>query len=117
MAKHTYNWSKAELNENVSEFMAGERDSVSPYQSPDLSSRLMRERPEEISAAEYYDIKKLFEYLIKENKDHKDSIKEQNKVLRDSITSINVDIRDKMNHDRKALQDSMEINKAKLQND
>jgi hypothetical protein len=48
----------------------------------------MKETPNENSAAEYADIKKLLEYLTKVNKEKNYSIKEQNKVLRDSLTSM-----------------------------
>jgi rubrerythrin len=40
---------------------------------------------EENSAAESCDVKKLLEYLIKSNKDHRDSIKEDIKALRDEM--------------------------------
>jgi hypothetical protein len=78
MATYTNNCIKSKLNEGVLEVTAGEKESNKPYQLPDLSGGAMKEISEENSASESCDIKKLSEYLIKE----------QNKALRDSITSI-----------------------------
>jgi hypothetical protein len=61
MATYTDNCIESKLNEDVLEATAGKRDSVSPYQSPELSSRLMKKTSKENSAAEYDDIKKLLE--------------------------------------------------------
>jgi hypothetical protein len=57
MAKYTNISSKSNISDGDVGFMARERDSVSPYQSPDLLSGVTRECPEEIFAAESYDVK------------------------------------------------------------
>jgi hypothetical protein len=45
MAKYTFNSSKGDIREDVSELTARERASDSPYQSSESVSRLMREFP------------------------------------------------------------------------
>jgi hypothetical protein len=60
MAKYIHNCSKGKISEDVVGFMARERDIVSPYQSPDLSSGITRECSEETSAADFNDFKTFF---------------------------------------------------------
>jgi hypothetical protein len=94
MAGYKYNMPE-DINDNVVEFMAGERDRGLSYHLPETRRGLkedgsttinlaglntwgdMKETSKEISAAGYYDIKKLLKY-----------IREERKALRDSLTPI-----------------------------
>jgi hypothetical protein len=88
--------------------MAGERDSDSPYQSSGSLSRLTREFPKEISAAEFYDLKKYLE-------DSLISIKEDIKAIRDDIIEERKALRDEIKDERKTFLESMEANNIQFQ--
>jgi hypothetical protein len=100
MAENRGKWITYKRNEDAAGLTAGERYMSLQYQSPETTSGLeeeventgidlaqynpggvMKETPKGKSAAEYDNIKKLLQYLRKENKDKKDSIKEEIKDL------------------------------------
>jgi hypothetical protein len=77
MATYTDNCIEGKLNEDAVGLTAGNSESISQYRSPDLSSRLMREWPKEMSAIEWEGIKNFFKYIIiKHRKSLQDSISE-----------------------------------------
>jgi gas vesicle protein len=100
MSAYTNNYFKGKLNEEVLEVTAGENESNKPYQSPDLSSGVMKEISKENSASKSCDIMNLLQYLIKE----------QNKALRNSITSITEELKE----ERKAFRKRIEANQIKF---
>jgi hypothetical protein len=53
MTTHTNNCIEGKINVDAVGLTAGESESLSPYQSPDLFSRHTRECPEEMSAADF----------------------------------------------------------------
>jgi hypothetical protein len=112
MAENRGKWITYKRNEDAAGLTTGERDMSLQYQSPATTSGLkeeveniginlaqynsggvMKETPKGKSAAEY-DTKKLLQYLIKENKDQKDSIQEEIKDLRDLC---NLQLKNKLN--------------------
>jgi hypothetical protein len=68
MTTYTGNCIEGKIQEDVLEVTAGERDSDSPYQSPELPNGNTKETSKRMSASECNEIKKLLEYIIKENK-------------------------------------------------
>jgi hypothetical protein len=77
----------------------------------------MKETSKENSAAEYEDIKKLLEYLIKVNKNKNDSIINVNENKNDGMKEHNKALIDNTREDIKAFRKSIEANQIKLQKD
>jgi hypothetical protein len=64
MTSYTNNYIESKMNVDAVGLTAGESDSLSPYQPPDLCSSLMREWPEEMSAADFENMENFLEYII-----------------------------------------------------
>jgi hypothetical protein len=99
MTTYTNNCIEDKLNEDTVGLAAGETDSGSQYQSPDSSSAIKKEWPNEMSAAEYEDLKYFFEYILTK----------QNKAFRKEMKNF----REQMKNDIKALKVKMEIDNAR----